>query len=124
MYGSNALIRIIEDVIRDQTSNWIGPQMAKGIAEDIVSKIVVEELDLDRMAVAAVTVAGALKLNPDDVALKHAEYAIRTAENLIRERDEYVLALDAICVAQKSGKPFEAYEIARNVLEDNKAWRT
>lgn len=122
MHSPNALIQIIETAIRKQTANWIGPQMAKGIAEDIVSQICIEDIDLDRMDTVARLVGGALIRNPDDAVLKSAEYAVRVAEMVIRERDEYVLALDKICAAQKSGKPFEAYEIARNALENNRAW--
>lgn len=118
MEDPTTLVGIIEETIRRHTNNWVGPYMARGIAEDIVTQITVEE-DLDRMGLAAMTLKAALATHPDDVVLKEAVYAVSFAETVLRERDEYVIALNRIVEAQKGGKPFDPYEIARGVLEKN-----
>jgi hypothetical protein len=114
MYDPQTLISIIEKTITRQTSNWIGPWMARGIAEDIVSQISTEPND-DKL-----TFAHKAALNdPDNQLSSHLEYAVEAAFTAIRERDEYLFALDKIIQSQKSGKPYEPYEIARSVLETN-----
>ena len=98
MKDPQTLISTIEAIIRKQTHNWLGPWASRSIAEEIVSEITTEA-DPERLGAILARLGEVRAATTDETALAllaDAEYAANLAESLMRERDEYVVALSSI----------------------------